>query len=328
MGSRRKEAKSKLPAAPYGQLPPQMRVLFITGSARTGGWLADAFAVDSASEVELIEVVGVASGLARLRDEVFDAVLISHEGEKLDALELLDAIRAGSSEEQPIVVLGTQSEQEMTALCYEAGGDDYACVNSTTTRTLIWKVARAVERHRLITDNRRLQQAQRHRLELEHDEASRLLEQQRALIEGLEDIRDDDQTAGRTIDAIRHGRRTECPDLPEQLVSHYRELLRAYVIMGSGNMTDEMNRLAQLLASAGVTASQAMMLHLHVLEEMIHGLGSRSARHVMNRADLLILEMTINLAESYRERLVLRIFPPQQQLLPGFDQPTASTRAA
>ena len=39
--------------------------------------------------------------MARLRDEVFDAVLVSHEGEQLDALDLLDGIRAGSSDEQP-----------------------------------------------------------------------------------------------------------------------------------------------------------------------------------------------------------------------------------
>jgi len=111
-----------------------------------------------------------------------------------------------------------------------------------------------------------------------------------------------------------------CPDLPEPLVQHYRELLRAYVIMGAGNLTEEMDILADLLVSAGVTAAEAMMLHLHVLEDMIRGLGSRSARHVMNRADLLILEVMMNLAEGYRDRFVRRVHPPRQQLLPGFEQ--------
>ncbi len=328
MGSARKDAEKKMPATPPGQLPPRMRVLFITGTGRTGGWLAEAFASDSASDVELVEAVGVASGLARLRDEVFDAVLISHEGESLDALDLLDAIRAGSSEGQPIVVLGAQSEQEMTSLTFEAGGDDYVCVNSTTTRTLIWKVARAVERHRLIGENRRLLHAQRHRLEIEHDEAARLLQQQRALIDGLEQIRLHDEPPDSARGPLPDDKPLPCPDLPEPLVAHYRELLRAYVIMGSGNMAEEMSRLADLLASAGVTASQAMTLHLHVLEEMISGLGNRSARHVMNRADLLILEMIVNLAECYRDRFINRVFPPQQQLLPGFDHLVASRPAA
>lgn len=304
---------NKLPETPWGLLPPQMRVLFITGTGRTGGWLAEAFAADSAVEVAMEEAIGVAAGLACLRDEVFDAVLISHEGEGLDALDLLDAIRAGSSDEQPIVVLGLQSEQEMSPLCYEAGGDDYVCVNSATTRTLIWKVARAVERHRLVAENRRFEQEQRHRLSLEHEEATHLLRQQRDLVVGLEQVRDSAHDAAGQIEPT-----CELADLPETLVAHYRELLRAYVIMGSGNLNDEMNRLAELLVAAGIGASQAMLLHLNVLEEMVRGLGSRSARHVMNRADLLILEMIINLAEGYRQRFAERLHPPQQKLLPGF----------
>ncbi len=89
--------------------------------------------------------------------------------------------------------------------------------------------------------------------------------------------------------------------------------------MGSGNMADEMDRLAELLASAAITTQQAMLLHLHVLEEMISGLGSRSARHVMNRADMLILEIMIHLAEQYRARYLKRVCPPRQLPLPGFD---------
>lgn len=315
MNSALKDAKSKLPLVPLGQLPPRMRVLFITGSHRTGGWLADALADDSASEVLLEEAMGVANGLARLRDEVYDAVLISHSGDSLDALNVLDAIRAGSSDSQPIVVLGIQSEQEMSALCYEAGGDAYVCVNTTTSRTLIWEVARAVERHRLIAENRRLEQVQQHRLHLEHDEAARLLGQQRALID--EKV-SDGHRAGEAPVFDPYEDERGCPDLPQPLVSHYRELLRTYVIMGSGNLSDEMDRLAELLASGGVTAQQTLLLHLQVLEEMIGGLGNRSARHVMNRADLLILEVMINLAEGYRKRLFNRVHPPRQQLLPGF----------
>jgi hypothetical protein len=106
--------------------------------------------------------------------------------------------------------------------------------------------------------------------------------------------------------------------LPEKLVAHYSELLRAYVVMGSGNLTAEMNTLADLLVNAGVTPHQTMLLHLEVLEQLIHGLGSRSARHVMSRADLLVLEVMVHLAEGYRSRYLERQNPPQQLPLPGF----------
>jgi len=95
--------------------------------------------------------------------------------------------------------------------------------------------------------------------------------------------------------------------------------------MGSGNLACELSRLADLLAASGISAPQTMLLHVEALEELIHGLGSRSTRHVMTRADLLVLEILIHLAESYRVRYSERARPPVQRVLPGFDQlrPTA-----
>jgi DNA-binding response OmpR family regulator len=281
-----------------------MRVLYITTYHRTGGWLAEAFATDSAVDVLLEEAVGVRAGMSRLRDEVFDAVLISHEPGELDALELLDGLRAGGSEE-PYIVLGHQSEQELAPLCYEVGGDAFVCVDTCTTRSLIWIVARAVERSRLQRENRRLAQADQHRLRLENDEAARLLGEQRAMVEEL-------------ISRCASDRTLQVETFPERLVSHYRELLRTYVIMGSGNLVDEMAALAEMLASVNITTPEAMQLHLHALAELVRGLGSRSARHVMSRADLLAFELLVHLSECYRQRYFERQYPASQKLLPGF----------
>jgi hypothetical protein len=183
-----------------------------------------------------------------------------------------------------------------------------------------------VEHRSLIRENRRLAQAERHRLKQEHQEANRLLEEQRALIRELETLEDRDgrqflgdepcspvhQVAGRTIS------HTQAVDLPAPLVAHYRELLRAHVIMGFGNLAGEMSALADMLASADVSAQQTMQLHLHVLEELVRGLGSRSTRHVMTRADLLVLEMMVHLAEGYRRRYGRQLHRPRQLHLPGF----------
>jgi CheY-like chemotaxis protein len=312
-----------------------MRVLLINGSMPVGRWLKSALATDNACEVALEEVQGLALALVRLRDEVFDAILLCHETGELDALKSLDAIRAGSSDEQPILVLGTAACTEMTDLCYESGADAYLCIHATTTRTLLWELARARERQQLLGENRRMRSAQHHRLQQEHDESARLLRQQRSLIAGLQSIGglppiDADEEpeilersqAGR-VDA---GAATVLPSLPESLRSHYRELLRTYVIMGSGNLAEEMTRLAEMLINVELTPRQLMLLHLQVLEEIIRSLGSRSARHVLNRADLLILEVMMNLAEGYRGRQSRSRRPPRQQFLPGFDP--SSQRAA
>ena len=293
--------------ATWQGLPPRMRVLYIATRQRTGGWLAEALAADSASQVVLEEAVGTAAGLARLRDEVFDAVLVSHEPPELDALDLIEGYRASGADE-PIVVLGMQSEQEMAALCYEVGADGYICVHTTTTRNLVWVVARAVQRHHLVRENHRLASADQARLQRERDEAAGVLEQQWALLTAP-DAADRDATDDSPPSEF----------LPAELVAHYRELLRTYVIMGSGNLVEELQRLSKLLITAGLTARQTMRIHLHALEELVHGLGTRSARHVMTRADLLALEVLLHLAEGYRRRYQERIHPPLQQSLPGFE---------
>jgi DNA-binding NarL/FixJ family response regulator len=315
----------------FGTLPSHMRVLFVSTSQRRGAWLTAAFATDSAVEVTVEEVTGMTAGMARLREEMFDAVLVSHEPSVLDALDFAEALRGGGSEE-PLVLLGEQSEQETSPLAYEAGADAYVCVNTTTTRSLIWILSRAVERHRLIREHRRLVQAEQHRLQSEHSETQRLLDEQRSLLRDLEsfvpkttcDAAAADDSSGASAGSLQ----TSAPlDLPPTLIAHYHELMRSYVIMGSGNLGDDMGRIAELMADAGITAPETMQLHVCVLEAMVQSLGARSARHVMARADLLILEVMVHLSEVYRRRYLERRHPPQQLLLPGFDFTAANDAA-
>ncbi len=188
MGATVKTPPKAALSSAWKAIPPRMRVLYITSRARTGGWLAESFANEGGAEIELHEALGSAAGLARLRDEAYDAVLVSHEPGELDAMDLIRGCRAGGADE-PIIVLGIPSEQEMAALSFEAGADGYVCANTMTTRNLVWIVARAVQRHRLIRENSRLNEAQRQRLQRERDEAERLLAQQRTLIDNLEAIR-------------------------------------------------------------------------------------------------------------------------------------------
>lgn len=320
-------------AEPFAGLPLRIKVLYITTLHRNGSWLHEAFAADGAAQVVLDEVVGVTAGLARLRDELFDVVLVSHDPGVLDAIEFVAGFRAGGNDE-PLIVLGSLTPQELDAVCYEAGADDYCCVAQTTVRGLLWKFARAIRRFNLGRENRRLIQAERQRLQQEHHEAERLLEQQRALITDLEVLRDgrdaDEEPPTVGVDAClaKSATRLYEPqlDLPTILVDHYREILRAYVIMGTGNLSEEMSSLAQLLAGSNISAQRTMQLHVQVLEELVEGLGNRSARHVMNRADLLALEVLGHLADGYRAQLYERRHPPRQQLLPGFE-PMASRAA-
>jgi DNA-binding response OmpR family regulator len=316
-------------------MPARIKVLYVTTLHRTGGWLAEAFRADCATEVMLVETVGVTAGLSHLRDEVFDAVLVSHEPGVLDALDLVEGLRAGGNDE-PMIVLGVAPSAQMAALCYEVGADAYCCVAETTTRSLLWAFARAIERCQLVREHRRLVQNEQQRLAHEHQEAERLLSEQRALIAELEKIRSPETLDTRAENRFERDATADCEsqnadvsnpksairnppsELPERLVTHYREMLRAYVVMGAGNLADEMVTLASLLTEADVSAQRAMQLHVHVLEELIGSLGNRSARHVMTRADLLVLEIMAHLADGYRRRYHEGNCPQRQLDLPGF----------
>ena len=303
---------------PLPRIPDRIKVLYVTTLHRSSDWLAEAFASDSAARVMMKETVGVTAGLAALRDEAFDAVVVFHEPGVLDALDFVEGLRTGGHEE-PMIVLGSEPPQTFEALVYEVGGDAYCAMRQTTTRCLLWEFARAIRRYEMVRENRRLVETERQRLASEHAEAERLLSEQRSLLAELEAVEHGEVGSE---DPLRHAF-SGSPDgkrrpLPSSLVAHYRSLLQTYVVMGSGNLASELAQLAEVLMDARATAHEVVQLHIEVLEGMIHGLGRRSARHVMNRADLLVLEATVHLAEGYRQRYESRQSNEQQRLLPGF----------
>ena len=286
----------QLPNTPWGSLPPGMRLLFISAPQDQTGWLQRAFQADRASDVIVQEVSHVTEALGLLRHRVFDAVLIAHTTNRFNALESLDAVRTGSSAEQPVLILGDAPEKDMAPLCYEAGADAYICMSSVSTRGLLWEIARAIERDQLLAENRQLRTSNQNQLQLEQNEAQILLAEQMAVLASI--IASTGELPG--ADQIDPSANLAEAQISEQNVQHYRELLRTYVVMGSGNLEAEIETLTMTLSQAQVTLTTAMQLHVHVMEETIQQLGSRSARHVMNRGNLLAMEVLVKLGESYR----------------------------
>ncbi len=279
----------KFPATPWGEMPPLVDALLITGSSRLGQSLAEAIANDSATEVRLQEAIGLPAGLAHLRERAYDIVLVAHDAVELDAPAVLDAIHTASSDTQPIIVLGMAADQEIAGLCYEAGADAYLCLRTTATRTLLWQIARARERRLLLRENEQLRIARRQRDSWEEDEALRLLEQQRLLAskQGVE-------AAGGS------NHRTEGEAIPWSMRGDYVELLRAYVVMGSGHLGPTLEDWAVRLAAHRPTAGAVFAMHLRAVSLVLDGLNGRGGRHVHNRADLLLVELLMRVADRYR----------------------------
>ncbi|MBR6437149.1 MAG: hypothetical protein IKS45_11640, partial [Thermoguttaceae bacterium] len=91
------------------------------------------------------------------------------------------------------------------------------------------------------------------------------------------------------------------PQAKRNFLQMYADLLRSYVVMGAGCMTKQLSSIAALLAKGGISAREAMAIHLECVGSMIESNGGRSSRHVMARADELIMELLVHLTEEYRK---------------------------
>lgn len=293
------------------ELPPRLRLLWV--GPEEPSWVSLTLQLDAQGcwEPRFRWVSTSHEALAVLRDESFDCVLLggnsaAADETRYDPLSLLSAIRASGCDDPVILVATHVDDRQWAEVC------QFDCEVLVTPR--LWEsvamgplLKRAIQRVELSRENHRLAFANHRRLLRERDEADHLLRQQRQIVSELEALaestaqqRDHDSHSEPATNAAETGFTSPRHSLPPEINDHYHELLRTYVIMGSGNLGGEIANLAKLLAAAGLSPRQALELHLQRVETVVRGLGNRSTRHVMARADLLALELMIHLGEHYQ----------------------------
>ncbi len=287
-----------------GQLPTRLRLLCV--GAREPSWIGLTLQLDAEGGIEpqFRWASTPAEALTLLRDDPFDAVLIAAVSEAFaEAASLVKAIRASGCED-PLVLLAPRiSDADWLDLSREEC-ELLQSARMWDSPALVSVLKRAIVRSEQTRQSRRLEIAQTKRMARERDETEQLLSQQRRIIDDL-DARDATEPSNVARQALLDcfGRATPCRTaLPTEINGYYQELLRTYVIMGSGNLGGEIAKLADLLAVAGCGPREALSLHLERVESLVGGLGNRSTRHILARADLLALELMIHLGESYRRR--------------------------
>jgi len=283
-----------------GELPMRLRLLCV-GSAEPS-WVSLTLQLDALGCVEPnFRWVSTANeALALLRDESFDCLLVrvnpDRQGPGDEPLALARGIRAGGCAD-PIVIVTVATDDETWSEALRLNVDVLVSAKGWESSALVPAIQRAVERGRMLHEIDRLTAADRRRLFRERDEAEYLLNQQRKILTALASLTD---AADAGDDATAHA--AERLKLPAEFEDYYQELLRTYVIMGSGNLAAEIGQLAELLSRGGLTPREALDLHLARVERLVHGLGNRSTRHVMARADLLALELMMHLGECYQRQ--------------------------
>ncbi len=274
------------------RIPTSMRVLYISDEHRTGAWLAEAFASDSSSRIELHEAHGSTNGLIALRENVFDAVIVSHVPNELDAPNLIAGYRSGGINAATIVV-GDLPDSEMKSRCFQVGADDYLCIHSTTVRNLLWTMSRAMKRFALEEENIRLVKEQDQIQSREQEEAQKILSEQKTTCGDIFNLcyQRENQYTGQVPNK---------KTAPKEFIQWYKDILKTYVIMGVGSLPKEVLSLVQVLVENNISAPEVIEVHLKALDGLIEKNGGRSTRHLMARADQLLVEFLTHLSEYYR----------------------------
>jgi len=312
---------------PTVHIPTRLRLLCI--GTRQPSWISLTLQLDAAGclEPQFRWVSTSTEALTLLRDESFECVLICpHTSQdnaaeddaavaKTDSLALVRAIRAAGCDD-PVVFIARQLDDADWEEACRFECEILVSEKLWDSPALARLLKRAICRTELLRENHRLAVGNHRRLVRERDEAEHLLDQQRQIIAALEtlsepipiaetDPADAPQSASSSpssstkLESSSEKVSTTMKEIPEEISNHYRELLRTYVIMGSGSLGEEIAKVSEFLSVARMNPREAMQLHLRQVETLVRGLGNRSARHVMARADLMALELMMHLGECY-----------------------------
>jgi hypothetical protein len=256
----------------------------------------------------LVWVSSPRAALSRLREEQFDCLLVDVPASLASPADdngpfgLIRAARTGGCTEPVVIVGRLLTDAEWTEAC-ACDCDVFVSPRGWESSALGGVVKRSLLRGTLLRENRSLTTANHRRLLRERDESEQLLAHQRQLIAELEalphPLRQPPMRGAERLYSTDPAKR-EAVDAKENacesFAPHYASLLRSYVLMGSGSLVGEISEMADRLLAARIPPHEALQLHLGCVESLVKGLGNRSARHVMARADLLAVEMMTHLA--------------------------------
>jgi len=280
----------KLPATPWGQLPTRLRVLVIAGADSSVGSLTDVLRSEGSVAMDVVEAAGPLEGLTRLRDHTFDAVLLV-ESDAIKVPDVVAAIRGSGAVELPVLLLSDKVQPDQTAMSFEDGADGYVCMANTSVRSLIWIVSRTVERATLLGEYTRLERSQERDQQAQQEDARSQIAELRQLIENVAGTAEVGRSSGGSADflAFQAGMMPNTVDL-------YRQILRDHVLADGTSQTEQICKFCDYFRGVSLEPSKIISLHLTVLDEMVEQLGVRSSRHVMNRGNLLLVELLVRLS--------------------------------
>jgi hypothetical protein len=238
--------------------------------------LPQALAESHGPPLIVTEAAGLTAGLARLRSEAFDVVLIDDDVSSSAPRDLLQVIQAASHECQPVMVLADPPQPSAACAYADAGAAGYLSLRQHTAGELICQLARAADAGRWRAEHQSLLRWRDRQQELEERESSEWLEDLSRLVDTWRatpvenaDLGRGGQRRGADLRA-NHGVPRAPPfaaSAGESLADALRDLMQAYVLMGRGALAAEIK-----------IQGRAHLLLLEIL-------GAASRAHVGYQAD-------------------------------------------
>jgi len=285
-------------------------------------WIRLTLRLDAAgcTEPRLRWVRTAADALAALREHHLDAILIwtgpfafplgSVPPQPPEVVTFVSALR-GAGHDGPILVVGEPLDEATAAELIAAQADCVTTSRGLDSPLIPPLLLQSLQRWEIRQERDRLAAAEQRRAARDRDEAAQLLMQQRVILARLARI-EREFTSGSAESHAERARAAEGSPtavhpaeegwrtMQRDAAAFYRQLLRTHVIMGNGQLDDELTRFSRLLCEVRFPANQVLELHLEAVEELVRGLGQRSARHVLSRAEMLLLDLMVRLADAYR----------------------------
>ncbi len=236
--------------------------------------------------------------ISLLRSEQFDCIVIACLDRdygywtRNSASKVVQAIRSVGCDDPILVLISDAWEHELNSLA-ELDCEVMSPGRGWEASSLAPWMLRAIRRQETHREHQKLSTRDSRRRNWERGESLAQLQQQQEIAARFLNhgpTADVEMTEPRPRDSI-----------PERVRDYYLELLRTYVIMGTGNLSADLAHLSQGLAQAGVTLPEAFDLHLDCLARLIEGLGLQSLRHIVSRANLLSVEFLLNMSRHHAD---------------------------
>ena len=292
-------------------------------------------------EPQLVWVSSAAEAAVLLRRQPFDCVLIEDETLTLDSpppfpgvnargaglpdasaagLPTIDAVAlaealASAGCETPLLVLAASLPDGRWCRLLACGCQVLVSRSRWDSPAIAPAMFRAVRHAAQGLENLELRRMQQQRLQRERDEADELLQQQQQIVGQLQQLLysvdspvassgDSRTDSGEAVSVEQSPALppTAGEAVPAGMIRYYHELLRTSVMMGSGCLSGEIRRLAEMMVAADLGPREAMQLHLAGVESLVGGLGRRSTRHVLSRASLAGMELVMLVGECWKQR--------------------------